>query len=345
METQNLMNPLGYQAQMVQVPVQTLPAHTLIVAIPPGVQPGSQMTATTPDGQLVQFLVASHQTTGLSHRVMTVGYTPSLPISQARAIVRPEGFDAESMLPSQTLLTPENSSQRVSCWKYLLAVVRSGVHMYQLFFIIYSGIFPPDYEGLNDQAQDYAATVRVFTILVGPFMIFETLRHWCRGTYFPMVAANSFYIVRFGTDIEKNPTEIKLFTVIAMVLMGFFLCICTMFGFLLANSMYCPGQRKWETCDKAYMADNEWIRWRWMFQWYMYLALAIWRIKRFVLVYTFAFGLTVALFVLSCVTCGFGVPGLLIFWCIFGFKRDSKFCNIIPMAPLYDMIAFFYRHL
>merc|ERR1719473_2531893 len=61
----------------------------------------------------------------------------------------------------------------------------------------------------SSEADNYA---RVIGTLFYPLLVFQTARHWYAGTYFPLIAADSFYTARTGHRLDRRPQRIFYLT-------------------------------------------------------------------------------------------------------------------------------------
>jgi len=243
----------------------------------------------------------------------------------------PGGLGVTQLGPAAAPVAGEEDEQPIASWEKALAAIRVVAHAGALTYLIWGG-FKSDL-GLSG----------LITLILSPLTVFMTVYNWCRGKYFPMTASDSFFLLRFGKRVDKNPPVIRAGAVLAMLVMGFFFSLCSFFVMSDVWGRYCPGAEEGDACMKEWHALSEMDQWKLRQQFWVGCVLAVLNVKVFflswclILIWVFTFSL------LGVLTCGYGyVVGII--WCFKGIRKESKFLGASCVGP-YNMLAMFYRNM
>mmetsp|Transcript_62859 Transcript_62859/g.192270 ORF Transcript_62859/g.192270 Transcript_62859/m.192270 type:complete len:296 (-) Transcript_62859:119-1006(-) len=221
-----------------------------------------------------------------------------------------------------------SEEQAIAPWRWWFALVRVCYHVFSILCIVSMNVRPTG--------------KLVLKLLLFPVVLYQTVRHWCSGTYFPMTKADHVYILRFGRKIDKNPPQISAFTIFSMVWMGIFFSVVTLVDFIGSCQAYCINDQH-GLCSQAFDEFGFKEQWSIRLRFAFYLFYILSAVKRFVLTLAFTFSLTLIITGLSAVTCGYGCCILCVFL-IRPFTRDSQFL-CIPCEYVYMYVSFFYRRI
>lgn len=187
---------------------------------------------------------------------------------------------------------------------------------------------------LTEDEIDYGEYAHAtFLIIALASLICNSAMHWYRGTYFPMTASDSFYVLRFRAFVDMKPPVIRATTVFTMFWLS--LAYFVISGISLSEA-------------KGFQEDfsdgliDLWIA----IQGFIALACFILRLHKIFLACVMA--VIVSLCVLTLVPlalascCIEGTHPLKL--CVYGFSRDSRILGI-SMSFLYEIVAWFYVRL
>jgi len=237
------------------------------------------------------------------------------------------------------------SIQVVGWWPWTLAIIDIVSHVLKVVFIVYLAIlhlFQLDDIGYKPWVADVVRTKGTFCLLIAPWVIYETLRHWSRGTYFPMTASDSVYLLRFGRCVDTRPPKIRLSTIRNMLVLCHFTSLMCLLNFVIVD-------RTWKlNCTSGYgrgCANRiEW--WYLRINWYLLLFFILRQARQFVydMFFTMIYLATLVFLLWFCIiTLGLGcIP--VYRHCVRGFDRDSTFC-CVPVRFFFDMAAWFYQRI
>jgi len=223
----------------------------------------------------------------------------------------------------------------MASWRWWKAVVQVSYHVFFIASILWMNLHP------SRGVQGAAKTRAVLTAILAPAVLYQTVKSWWRGTYFPLTQSDSFHILRFGTKADRDPPWIGCDVVVCMVWMGLFYSALMIVSFAAACKDACFGEPSWGPCHARYDALTDMQRTNIQAHLIFYIVYAICRLKTLVLTCVFTVSLLIAAGGLSAVTCGYGCCVLCAF-CVHGFNRESRFL-CIPCSVLYEYVAFFYR--
>jgi len=180
------------------------------------------------------------------------------------------------------------------------------------------------------------------TIPMGIFAIYETGKHWYHGTYFPMTASDSFYMLRFGRRQDKSPLAVRRGTLVVMMLLSFFLSVLSLVNYIGVYIQVCPLSLSSEFCTRdnwnhtsGFQKKVLWV------QLVLYAVSVLSKIKTFALICVFAVLSIFGLLGLGIVTFGIGWIVLCAGFRSGGLRQDTK-VGCISLRLVYDFIAFFY---
>mmetsp|Transcript_67834 Transcript_67834/g.106779 ORF Transcript_67834/g.106779 Transcript_67834/m.106779 type:complete len:285 (+) Transcript_67834:41-895(+) len=237
------------------------------------------------------------------------------------------------LMPMQSFECISNASdEAIPKWKYCLSLCFVVLHVVSLGFMVFTGLVPPTND---DRAAFGKATSLYLTATCGPLVLFETIQHWMRGTYFPMTSADSFAVVRFNKEVSTDPKEIVFGTIAAMTCMSTFFVACSCFNYQIALLAL-------ETLRGEHSFSDAEI-WNIRGRAIMQAVLMLLQIKRYALAYIFLVVGIVLMAALGILTLGHGwiLLGIL---CFEGFNQDTSIL-CIRCASVHRVIAFFYRNL
>jgi hypothetical protein len=179
------------------------------------------------------------------------------------------------------------------------------------------------------------------TLLLVPFVLYETIKHWCSGTYFPMTYSDSFHEAFYGEKVDMMPGSVRRGTLVAMVIMGICLSLVSLANFLTVILKLCPNSNA--TCEDEYHGLTSTLKLILWLQVAMYFVALLLRMKSLFFITLFTVAGTMSFMLLGVLT--FGIAWIVI-CCLFsngGIRRarEGQCCGCIANG-VYNFIAFFY---
>lgn len=250
--------------------------------------------------------------------------------------------------PSPPVLTHDGPDTR--CKGTVIAFLKVCVHLSHIIMTVWMALGFPGWFDV-EQCSHFWPCVKEnlpqlkfwATILMAPFVVYETGKHWYQATYFPMTASDSFYILRFGREQDRSPLVVRRGALATMMFLSFFLSVLSFVNYITVYVEVCPLRLTSAWCTGDNWDNNSDFRKKelWV-QLVLYAVSVLLQAKSFALVCTFAVLSILGFLGLGILTLGIGWVVLCAAFRNGGLCQDTK-VGCVSLTFVYEFIAFFYR--
>lgn len=222
-------------------------------------------------------------------------------------------------------------------------------HLFHIFMMVWVCVLWSDWRPSDcnvllsaDCMYKNAGWIKVLaTLLLVPFVLYETIKHWCSGTYFPMTCSDSFHEAFYGEKVDMMPGNVRRGTLLAMVIMGICLSLVSLANFLTVILKLCPDSDA--MCEDEYHKLTSTLKFVLWLQVAMYFVALLLQAKSLFFITLFTVAGTVGFTLLGVLTIGIAWIVICQLFSNGGIRRanEGQRCGCI-VNGVYNFIAFFY---